>query len=251
MSNTARYHYDTFLAETYGWISGGEDVQVRKNKDFFTSHSVTPRYNRVAIDLGAGCGFQSIPLAQLGYSVIAVDFSLPLLDRLRTHAGDLPIVRVRSDIRTYASWAGLQPELIVCMGDTLAHLTGIPEVRDLVRGCFSELAPGGTLVLTLRDYSHEPDGETVVIPVTRDADRIFLCRLEYNPITITVTDILYSRCRGSWMRNTGRYTKIRIAFGTLTRMLTGAGFTLDHSSSDNGIITVIARKAKVSAVNVL
>jgi len=115
MNNPAQDHYDSFLAERYAWISGGMDHQIRKNKDFFSTHSVTPRNNCIAIDLGAGCGFQSMSLALLGYSVIAVDFSGPLLDDLRSHAGTLPIVIVRSDIRTWSSWAGRHPGLIICM----------------------------------------------------------------------------------------------------------------------------------------
>jgi len=71
-------HYRSFLAGCYPWINRGIDEQVRKNQKFFSSHTVTPRDNRVAIDHGAGCGFQSIPLALPGFSVMVVDFALPL-----------------------------------------------------------------------------------------------------------------------------------------------------------------------------
>ncbi|MFA5266678.1 MAG: class I SAM-dependent methyltransferase [Methanoregula sp.] len=242
MTGTAQTHYDVFPAGSYAWISGGLDVQVRKNKKFFSSHSIMPRDNRVAIDLGAGCGFQSIALAQIGYSVTAVDFCQSLLDELRSHTGSLPVETIRSDIRHYPSWSGRHPELIVCMGDTLTHLPGITEVQDLVRQCFSELDPGGRLVLSLRDYSREPDGAVVVIPVLRQAGRIFLCRLEYHADTITVQDILYSCRQGAWERIAGKYPKIRIAPGTLSRMLTGAGFVIEHSAVKDGMITVIARR---------
>ena len=92
MNNPAQNHYDAFLAGSYAWISRGLDEQIRKNKIFFSSHSVTPHDNRIAIDLGAGCGFQSVPLGQIGYSVTAVDFCQPLLDELRSHAGALQII---------------------------------------------------------------------------------------------------------------------------------------------------------------
>jgi SAM-dependent methyltransferase len=242
MNNPAQDHYDSFLAGYYGWASGGTEDQVRKNTTFFTTHSVTHRNNRVAIDLGAGCGFQSIPLARLGYSVTAVDFSRPLLDELRMQAGELPVVTVQSDIRNYCSWAGLNPALIVCMGDTLTHLNSLKEAESLICQCYSELETGGKLVLSLRDYSREPDGAVVVIPVQRESGRIFLCRLEYHASTLTVQDILYSRGPDFWERNAGRYEKIRIGPDTLARMLTGAGFAIDFSSDDDGMITVIARK---------
>jgi SAM-dependent methyltransferase len=242
MDNPSQIHYDTFLAGSYVWISGGLDDQVQKNITFFTSHSVSPRDNRSAIDLGAGCGFQSIALARLGYSVTAVDFCQPLLDVLHTQAGALPVVTVRSDIRNYSSWAGRHPALIVCMGDTLTHLPSLTETEDLIRQCFSELETGGKLVLSLRDYSREPDGAVIVIPVLREDDRIFLCKLEYHADTLTVQDLLYSRRGGLWERNAGEYEKIRIAPDTLIRMLTGAGFAVEYSSVDDGMITAIAHK---------
>jgi hypothetical protein len=175
----------------------------------------------------------------LGFSVTAVDFCQPLLDELHTKAGALPIVTVRSDILNYPAWTGRHPALIVCMGDTLTHLPDLAEAEDLARQCFRELDAGGRLVLTLRDYSREPDGALVVIPVEREEDRIFLCRLEYRTGSVTVEDILYSRRRGIWERTAGEYTKIRIA---PDKILTGAGFGIEYSAVNTGMITVIARK---------
>lgn len=243
MTGTAQAHYDAFLAANYAWISGRPGDQVRKNKKFFSSHSVMPRNNRSAIDLGAGPGFPSIALAELGYSVTAVDFCQHLLDELRLHAGSLPVETVHDDIRHYPAWAGRHPAIIVCMGDTLTHLPSVEDAGDLVRQCYRELAPGGRLVLTLRDYSREPDGAEIVIPVQRDAGRIFLCRLHYQEETVRVQDILYSRRQGTWSRSEGTYTKIRIAPGTLAGMLTGAGFTIEYSESSCGMIIVVAKKA--------
>jgi SAM-dependent methyltransferase len=243
MTGTVQTHYDAFLAANYAWISGGLDDQVRKNIKFFSSHSIMPRYNRVAIDLGAGCGFQSIALAQIGYSVTAVDICPSLLDELRLHAGQLQVVTVRSDIRQHPSWSGRHPGLIVCMGDTITHLPSLADVEDLVRQCFSELNSGGQLVLTLRDYSREPAGAVVVIPVRHDENRIFLCRLEYHADTITVQDILYSRREGFWGRTAGNYTKIRVAPDMLARMLTSAGFGIAYSAVIDGMITIVATKS--------
>jgi hypothetical protein len=115
------------------------------------------------------------------------------------------------DIRNYSLWAGRHPVLISCRGDTLTHLHNLKDTEDLFRQCFSERIPGGRLVLTLRDYSHEPDGSVFVIPVLRDKDRIFLCRLKYHAETLTVQDILCSCEQGKWERTAGEYEKIRIA----------------------------------------
>jgi hypothetical protein len=235
-------HYDAFLAGSYTWLSGQWEEQVQITQKFFSSHAVTSRDNRIAIDLGAGCGFQSVPPAQPGFSVTVVDFCQPLLDELLLHTGALPIVTVRSDIRYYSSWSGRHPALMFCMGDTLTLLATLADMQDLIRQCLLELDPDGRLVLTLREYCREPDGAVVVIPVLRGKDRIFICKLKYHADNLIVQDILYSRGREVWMRSTGKYTKIRITPDTLTGMLTGAGFGIEFAAVNEGMITVIARK---------
>jgi len=237
-----RSHYDRFLAEQYVWMAGGFNGNTRKNRIFFAGHDLVPQGSRVAIDLGAGCGFQSVPLADAGFQVVAVDFCRPLLLELQVRAGNRPIDTIEADILNFPAWASRHPELIVCMGDTLTHLPDMDAVRLLIRQCHAELADGGELILSLRDYCTEPEGSVVVIPVRRDPDRIFLCRLEYGSDTVGVTDILISRESEGWMRTASSYTKIRIAREDLVRMLADAGFGIEHSESGNGVMTVIARK---------
>ena len=241
--NGTQSHYDRFLAEQYLWMSGGSDQNIRKNRHFFTGQNLIPQTTHIAIDLGAGCGFQAIPLAEAGFSVIAVDFCRPLLAELRARAGTLPINCIEADIFDFPAWSSRHPELIVCMGDTLTHLPDLDAVRHLIRQCYAELEPGGKVVLTLRNYSTEPEGSVVVIPVRRDADRIFLCRLEYNRDTISVTDILVSRTSGQWVRAASNYTKIRIAPDDLVRMLSDAGFNIVFFEAGEGLITIIAERA--------
>lgn len=182
-------HYDAFLAGIYSWIRGGADEQIRKNRAFFVSHDLMPGPDRIAVDLGTGCGFESIPLVRIGYSKTAADFCGLLLDTLRSRAGDLTIESVEGDILDFAAWSGRPPSLIVCMGDTLTHLPSPADAGRLARQCFTKPVSGGRLILTLRDYSREPDGAVVVIPFQRTSDRIFLCRLVYDPGTVTVQDI--------------------------------------------------------------
>ncbi|OPX63926.1 MULTISPECIES: bifunctional 2-polyprenyl-6-hydroxyphenol methylase/3-demethylubiquinol 3-O-methyltransferase UbiG [unclassified Methanoregula] len=242
MDDTARTHYDSFLAPVYSWMHGSLEERIRKNREFFSRHALIPRDNRVALDLGAGVGYQSITLAQLGFSVTAVDFCSGLLEQLRMHAGDQRIGTLHGDIMDFALWSGRSPALITCMGDTLTHLHSLQEAEDLVRRCYNELAFGGRIVLSLRDYSREPAGEIIVVPVQRDNHRIFLCRFEYRDRTVSVRDILYSSGTGRWRRTASQYTKIRIAPVTLARMLADAGFVPGFCSADNGTIIAIARK---------
>jgi hypothetical protein len=235
-------HYDTFLARHYAWMAGGFEENCARNREFFAAHRLRPALTGVAIDLGSGCGFQSIPLAGAGFRVTAVDCCQPLLDELARHAPGTGIETVRGNILDFQCWAGRRPELFACMGDTLTHLPSVEEVGGLVRQCHAELVPGGKLVLTLRNDSSMADGEVAVIPVRRDADRIFLCRLEYRPEAVTVTDILFARPGGRWERERNTYTKCRIAPAFLRECLAGAGFSIGYFSAENGQIAAIAQK---------
>jgi SAM-dependent methyltransferase len=238
----ASTHYDRFLASRYTWMAGGFDENTARNREFFAAHRIRPALTGAAIDLGAGCGFASIPLAGAGFRVTAVDLCRPLLDELAERAAGTGIEVVPADLLDFPSWAGRRPELITCLGDTLTHLPSTRNVRLLVRQCHAELVPGGRLVITLRNYAGPEDGTVAVIPVRRDADRIFLCRLEYGPAAVTVTDICYSRPGGRWEREAGSYRKIRIAPAFLKECLAGAGFGIGYCCVENRIVSVIAEK---------
>jgi Methyltransferase domain len=235
-------HYDRFLAEHYLWMTGGFDANAETNRRFFSTHGIVPRDTRVAIDLGAGCGFQSIPLAEAGFRVHAVDLCRPLLDEITARSQGLPITLHTGTILDWSLWSGHGPELIVCMGDTLTHLPDMHAVSDLILRCHAELRPGGLCVFSFRDYMAAQDGEVTVIPVRRDPDRIFLCRIGYGKDAVEVTDILYTRSAGCWSRTSGQYPKIRIGSYAVRKILADAGFRILYCSTGSGIITLIAGK---------
>lgn len=71
--STVNQHYSQVLADVYSWMFGGFESGIQKNHEFFKNHKIKSVGSGIAIDLGAGCGFQSIPLAQIGFSVTAID----------------------------------------------------------------------------------------------------------------------------------------------------------------------------------
>ncbi len=235
-------HYDRYLARQYAWMAGGFAANVEKNRAFLAGLGIHPFGTGQAIDLGAGCGFVTIPITGAGFFVSAVDFCKPLLDELRLHSASQGVQTIAGNIMDFPLWAGRGPELIVCMGDTLTHLPDTDAVIRLIRQCYAELVPGGRLILALRDYSHEDAGSVSVIPVRRDAERIFLCRLEYRADHVDVEDILYSRESGSWKRSFGEYRKLRIAPAFLERELERAGFRIEKKTVGDGHITIMAKK---------
>ncbi len=71
--NNAKEHYNQHLGAIYSWMAGDANVALERNRRLFHQLGLDTAPKGLAIDLGCGTGFQSIPLAELGYSVLAVD----------------------------------------------------------------------------------------------------------------------------------------------------------------------------------
>lgn len=105
---TVKEHYDRVLSEVYSWMFGGFDSGIERNTGFFEKHKISPVRSGEAIDLGAGCGFQSIPLAKAGFSVIAVDIDGKLLNELKNNSGTLAVNIVQDDLITLCNQSGFE-----------------------------------------------------------------------------------------------------------------------------------------------
>ena len=177
MDTNTKAHYEKHLAEYYSWIYGGADQKIEENNIFFEKHSIKPISSKVAIDLGCGSGFQSIPLAKAGFKVVAVDFSKKLIDELKNGSLGLSIDPIEADILDFNIYKGKNPELIVCMGDTLTHLPDLDSVSNLIANSYKELQKNGKLILSFRDLTFELQGKDRFIPVRSDENTIFTCFL--------------------------------------------------------------------------
>src|SRR5690349_7289031 len=118
---TAKEHYDHHLGNFYAWMVGDFTQKQLEQQQYFVSHQIFPSANKIAFDLGAGHGLQTIALARLGFTVRAVDFNKQLLDELASRKENFPIEIFEQSIFSFLEATNEKPELIVCMGDTLTH----------------------------------------------------------------------------------------------------------------------------------
>jgi SAM-dependent methyltransferase len=241
---SVKEHYDTHLAPLYTWMSGGAAPARQRFTELLLSLDLHPGHaGATALDLGAGNGFQAIPLAEAGYTVTAVDVSGVLLSELARDAGTLPVRPVAGDLRDLKLHCPVPaPKVIVCMGDTLTHLSTLTDVEHLLRDAAQALAPGGHLLLTFRDYTVERTGHDRFIPVRSDADRIFTCFLEFGPMHVSVHDILQTRAGPGWSTAISVYEKIRLAPDWVHRQLVAAGLVIVRNTVQNGLVTLAARR---------
>ncbi|AUX45101.1 SAM-dependent methyltransferase [Sorangium cellulosum] len=245
---TVADHYDTLLAEFYSRMFGDYGAKVAEQRALLERLGLRPEGSSGALDLGCGSGFQSIALAELGFKVTAVDLSERLLGELAARRGQLAIEVVRGDLLDVIERPGERPgplaELAVCMGDTLPHLGSKADVERLFAGCARRLTPGGRFALTFRDLTRELEGVDRFIPVHDSADVIMTCFLEYEPETVKVHDLVYTRAQddGRWRLSASFYRKLRLSPEWVCERLEAAGFRVSHREVARGLVTVVARR---------
>lgn len=240
---TAKEHYDQQLAAVYTWMCSGAEAAIERNRDLFRRLEVKSEPRGLAVGRGAGAGFQAVPLAELGFSVVALDFSPQLLAELRERTNELPVRTVQDCLLNFDRHVDEQAKLIVCRGDTLTHLESKDFVRLLQSRVGRALAEGGTLILTFRDYvSVEPQGAGRFILFRSDESKILICFLEYQEEVVEVYDLLYRRHEDGWQLEASSCPKLRLNKEWVSGQLSRAGLRVIRSETAQGMVLIAARK---------
>jgi hypothetical protein len=242
MGNKVKEHYEQHLADFYSWMIGDFEVKQKEQEDYFSSHSLQPRFNRLAVDLGAGHGLQSISLAKLGFSVFAIDFNEQLLNELRFKAKGLDLLIINKDINDVSLFNKNHPEMVVCMGDTITHLASLEKVTELIYNVSKQLLNKGKFVVSFRDLTSELIGSSRFIPVKSDEHRILTCFLEYFPEFVMVTDLLHENRNGQWVQKVSSYPKLRISAHAIEQIIERADMRVICSETINRMVHIIAEK---------
>lgn len=158
------------------------------------------------LELGAGSGRVTVPLARAGFEVVAVDSSRAMLDKLRARVASLPkavarrITVVEGDLRSFRV-KGKFP-LVIAVFNVLEHLYTRSEVHACLRSVRAHLAPGGAfafdvqlpdMVWLMRDpykrwartrFRDPTSGRTMLYSTNHEYDpvsQIALIRIYYEP----------------------------------------------------------------------
>jgi SAM-dependent methyltransferase len=238
---TVKEHYDNHLGHFYSWMTGDFQTKCSDFKIFLVENSVKPTSNKIALDLGAGHGLQSIPLAEIGFKVFAIDFNQQLLDELKVNSKDLDVTVINDDIKKVQTFAD-KPELIICCGDTLSHLDNKIELKTFLANIAKALDKNGKLILSFRDYSDKLIGIDRFIPVKSDGTKILTCILDYEDEFVNVTDLLHERTNDVWKQKVSIYKKVRLFTNEIVGHLEENGMAIKFNQIVNRVTTIIANK---------
>jgi SAM-dependent methyltransferase len=237
-------HYENHLAPIYVWMAGGWESAIARGRAELDATCPRPCECQLAVDLGAGFGMHAIPLADIGYSVLAIDSSSTLLELIENHRGARPIVAINDDLLSLKEHLKAPAGLVICMGDTLTHLPDRPSVEQLFSDVAEMLVRGGTFIITFRDYSAPLIGANRFISVRSDVDRILTCFLEYEDQALTVHDILHERDGAEWRQRVSAYRKLRLSPEWVIRALESQGLQVKREQGLAGMVRLIATRPR-------
>lgn len=126
------------------------------------------------LDVGAGTGRVTIPLAQAGHGVVALDLDPLLLSELERRAAGLPVQTICADARDF-ELPGRRFPLIVVPMQTVQLLGGADAHRALFGRARSHLAPGGLVAVAIaaaEDFEEFEwrEGDMVPLPDIAEID---------------------------------------------------------------------------------
>lgn len=237
--STVSEHYASLLAPVYTWMAGGPEAAFALGA---SDLGQAVHGTGFAVDLGAGFGMHTLPLARAGWRVLAVDTSSLLLDELAAAATGLSVRTHHGDLLGFAASLapGERADLVLCMGDTLTHLEQPQQVGELARTVAQRLAPEGRFVATFRDYSRLPSGTARFIPVRADDGRILTCFLEEFDDHVQVHDLLHERTGTTWTTKVSSYRKLRLPPETAREAFEAAGLQAAIAPGPRGMVELVA-----------
>ncbi|MDD5598807.1 MAG: class I SAM-dependent methyltransferase, partial [Victivallaceae bacterium] len=129
-----------------------------------------------ALDIGCGTGSFTLALARGGSKATGMDLSAGMLEKARKNslAYGLAIDFVNSGMDEMLSFVSGKFDLILCMGNTLPHLSGKAALDSLLTACGKLSSPGGHLVLNLLNYRKILDLKQRLIGITGNGTREFI-----------------------------------------------------------------------------
>lgn len=145
--------YDN-LASVYHLIFENWDFSMQQQGIALSNLLPAPNEAGVILDCACGIGTQAIALATIGYAVEGRDLSPSAVERAQQEVTRRKLsINFQIDNMCKLNTAPLHHYgVVICMDNSLPHLTTFEEVSTALVAMRNRLKPGGTLLLSLRNY---------------------------------------------------------------------------------------------------
>lgn len=154
MQNDTNDFYDA-IAEYYPMFYKDWDIQLEREGLSLRSIFRKKGIERVLVT-GCKAGAQAIPLAQLGYDVVAVDSSPGMLKKAQETAEEYGVLdKIQFERATFEELPDVIEgpfDAVVCKGNSLPHILEDEVIETTLLTFYEMLRPGGSLVIGMRDF---------------------------------------------------------------------------------------------------
>lgn len=139
--------------------------------DFVGRSLSKPCQGKRILDVGCGTGDLAFALADLGYAITAIDSDAAMIEKASEKAKTKkPVVFEKADMRYLTTTFGPASfDLVLCLGNTLVHLTDPGEVETFLLQARQVLNGDGRLVIQILNYDHVLDHSIQKLPLIENA----------------------------------------------------------------------------------
>lgn len=201
------------------------DARLANEKPFFQWIFGRVQARRV-VDVACGTGRHAGMFAAWGLDVVGLDASEQMVQAARRENPG-----PRFEVADFLSAPSTAPgpfDVVVCIGNSLPHLTSAADVGHALEGFASMLRPGGALIVQNRNADRMyAKGERLLGPSARivgGAEYVFVRLYDLEPDRMTLTIVTLVREAGAWRAAADSTTLIPLFAEDLVPMVAGAGF---------------------------
>ena len=154
MENNTNDYYDA-IAEYYPLLY--KDWETKLEREGLSLRSIFRKKGVERVLVAAcGVGTQALPLAELGYEVVATDASAGMLRKAQENATERGLLdKIQFERATFEELPQVvtgEFDAIVCKGNALPHLITDEAIETTLLVFYELLRPGGSLVIGMRDF---------------------------------------------------------------------------------------------------
>jgi len=259
--------YDKFSADYDRFVNWDERFATEMPFLLAQLETVKPAARESAriLDAACGTGMHAIRLAQEGFATAGTDISAEMIKHARANARAGPVGTLFKtagfgEIRDKLHRSPLLPfDAVLCLGNSLAHLTIPGAVQSALVDMATCLRPGGMLLLQNRNFDRVMREKQRWLGTQSHTEGehewIFLRFYDFEPDGLITFNIIHLYRQGDqpWQDHISSVKLLPLKRKMLTELLRSAGFTniksyaamsnqpYDPNSSGNLVIT--ARKA--------
>ena len=153
-NETAQGFYDRFAGTFDAMVDW--PARIKKEEPLLREVFQRAKAGRI-LDAGCGTGWHAIEFARWGYEAVGVDLSPQMVEMARGNARNAG-VEVDFEVGSFGELSeifGPTFDVVLCIGNSLPHLTTEGALQEAIRNFYAVLRPGGFVLVQNLNYDRQ------------------------------------------------------------------------------------------------